>query len=71
MQNIKYIGNPRRVDDFGRVAIWKSIRQMLEIHEGDAYRVGVTEDGYVVIAKYTEEGGEGWKDVDIEQYLQN
>jgi hypothetical protein len=44
---------------------------MLEIHEGDAYRVGVTNDGYVVIAKYTDEGGEGWKDVDTEQYLQN
>ena len=71
MKNIKYIGAARRVDDLGRVHLWKEVRRMLEIHEGDAYRVGVTEDGYVVIAKYNDEGGEGWKDVDIEQYLQN
>ena len=63
MENIKYIGVARRVDDLGRVHLWKEVRRMLEIHEGDAYRVGVTEDGYVVIAKYTDEGGEGWKNV--------
>ena len=65
MENIKYKGNGRRVDDLGRVAIWKEIRKMLEIHEGDACRLGVTEDGYIIIAKYTDEGGEGWKNVDI------
>lgn len=65
MEKIKYIGNPRRVDDLGRIGIWKSIREMLEIHEGDACRIGVTKEGYIVIAKYTDEGGEGWKDVDI------
>ena len=65
MENIKYIGAARRVDDLGRVHLWKEVRKMLEIHEGDAYRVGVTKDGYVIIAKYTDEGGEGWKNVDI------
>lgn len=71
MEGIQYVGAARRVDDLGRVHLWKEVRKMLEIHEGDAYRVGVTKDGYIVIAKYTDEGGEGWKNVDIEQYLQN
>lgn len=66
MKNIKYIGLTTRVDDLGRVRINKEIRRLLEIHEGDACRVGVTEDGYILIAKHTYEGGEGWKNVDAE-----
>ena len=65
MKNIKYVERPRRVDDLGRVAIPKEIHRLLEIHEGDICRIGVTSEGYIVIAKYNDEGGEGWKNVDI------
>lgn len=65
MENVKYIGASRRFDDLGRIGIWKEIRKMLEIHEGDPCVMGVTKEGYIVLAKYTDEGGEGWKNVDI------
>lgn len=44
----------RRVDDLGRIVIPKTLRQQIDITEGDAMTVEVNEKGQVVLTKVKE-----------------
>ena len=50
---MKATGIVRRIDDLGRVVIPKEIRRTLHIREGDPLEIYTSEDGGVVLRKYS------------------
>ena len=50
---MKATGIVRRIDDLGRVVIPKEMRRTLRIKEGDPLEIFVSEDGGVILHKYS------------------
>ena len=50
---MKATGIVRRIDDLGRVVIPKEIRRTLHIREGDPLEIYTSEDGGIVLRKYS------------------
>ena len=64
---MKPTGIIRRIDDLGRVAIPKVIRENLKIHSGDAFEIFTDRDGAITFKPYYK----SWEECAIDFYDNN
>mgnify|MGYP000229266106 CR=1 FL=1 len=50
---MKSTGMTRRLDDLGRIVIPREIRSTLQLHEGDPMEILISDDGDIVLRKYS------------------